>query len=492
MKKVVNANPGDSDHVGGNDWDKLADYFNDTNVSETPRINTPTEFRNGILKIRDSTNTYNVLIKSAAQTADRDWTIPALTGNDIPAGLGTANIFTALQTTTLDADTILALYRPVSTTNSLVGLGFYERNSSNAQVLYGAEYCKLIVNTAGTEDGALEWWVRKAGVLTKVMTLDKNGLLTVTSISGGGSGVGDVLSTASNTYGDFDQIFRSGRLDVRNPANTFSYSITGSAITAARAITLPLLTADDTIVVLALAQTLTNKTINATNNTITDTSTAAGDILKSDGTKFTRLARGSANQVLAVNSGGTDIAWATPASGGTAPTILLNDGTNVTTASTSTEFDMLNYSVAANTLGANGSLRVRLTGYLFNNQATAHDPRFKIKFGGTTMFDGQRTALAQSTINRPFVMEFTLGNKNSTSSQGLTGIMMLNDLDQPTTGEGTFDDDEQNTTAAFRGVDPAKATTSSQTLQITMTHSILNANVSTTVTRKTIEFLPGV
>ena len=62
MKVVNNANAGDADHVGGNDWDKLANYFNDTNVSETPRINNPTEFRNGILKIRDSTNTYNVVI----------------------------------------------------------------------------------------------------------------------------------------------------------------------------------------------------------------------------------------------------------------------------------------------------------------------------------------------------------------------------------------------------------------------------------------------
>lgn len=53
--------------------------------------------------------------------------------------------------------------------------------------------------------------------------------------------------------------------------------------------------------------TLTNKTINATNNTITDTSTALGDILKSDGTKFARMARGTNNQVLASTS--TTIAW---------------------------------------------------------------------------------------------------------------------------------------------------------------------------------------
>jgi hypothetical protein len=73
-------------------------------------------------------------------------------------------------------------------------------------------------------------------------------------------------------------------------------------------------------------ETITNKTINATNNTITDTSIATGDILKSNGTKFVRLARGTANQVLAVNSGGTDLAWTTLATGG--DMVLANAQTN--------------------------------------------------------------------------------------------------------------------------------------------------------------------
>jgi len=56
-----------------------------------------------------------------------------------------------------------------------------------------------------------------------------------------------------------------------------------------------------------LTQILKNKTINATDNTITDTSTASGDLLKSNGTKFVRLARGTDTYVL--KSSSTDIAW---------------------------------------------------------------------------------------------------------------------------------------------------------------------------------------
>lgn len=67
------------------------------------------------------------------------------------------------------------------------------------------------------------------------------------------------------------------------------------------------------------SETLTNKTIDTSANTLTSTSTATGDLLKSNGTSFLRLGRGTGNQVLAVNSGGTDIAWTTLSSTGGIP-----------------------------------------------------------------------------------------------------------------------------------------------------------------------------
>ncbi len=59
-------------------------------------------------------------------------------------------------------------------------------------------------------------------------------------------------------------------------------------------------------------QTLTNKTINASDNTVTDTSAALGDLLYHNGTKFVRFAKGSANQQLKVATDGTTIEWFTP------------------------------------------------------------------------------------------------------------------------------------------------------------------------------------
>lgn len=116
----------------------------------------------------------------------------------------------------------------------------------------------------------------------------------------------DLLATAQTITAA--KTFNDTKLLLRNPANTFSTTVGGGAQTAAQTFTFPV-TASDTIDTIAATATLTNKNINATNNTITDTSTALGDILMSNGTKFVRLARGSTNQVL--QSTATTLQWAT-------------------------------------------------------------------------------------------------------------------------------------------------------------------------------------
>ena len=63
--------------------------------------------------------------------------------------------------------------------------------------------------------------------------------------------------------------------------------------------------------------TLTNKTINTSDNTVTATSQAAGDILVNNATKYVRLGIGTAGQPLKVNSGATTVEYGTlPVAGG--------------------------------------------------------------------------------------------------------------------------------------------------------------------------------
>lgn len=68
-----------------------------------------------------------------------------------------------------------------------------------------------------------------------------------------------------------------------------------------KTLTLPDIT--DTLVARTSTDTLTNKTINVSNNTLTVTSIAAGDLLLSDGTKFIRQAKGSNGTFLGVSGG---------------------------------------------------------------------------------------------------------------------------------------------------------------------------------------------
>jgi len=64
--------------------------------------------------------------------------------------------------------------------------------------------------------------------------------------------------------------YRSTYLKLRNPANTFSYTITAGSITADRILGLPIITGSDTLVSDAAPAALSNKTISGSNNTITN------------------------------------------------------------------------------------------------------------------------------------------------------------------------------------------------------------------------------
>lgn len=102
----------------------------------------------------------------------------------------------------------------------------------------------------------------------------------------------------------------------------------GFPTASTKTITFP--NATGTVVLADTVDTLTNKTLNVDNNTLTRTGLTLGDLLKSNGTKFAAFARGGALQVLRVNAAGTDLEWATIGSGltvaGSSGEVQINNG----------------------------------------------------------------------------------------------------------------------------------------------------------------------
>ena len=85
------------------------------------------------------------------------------------------------------------------------------------------------------------------------------------------AGSGDmVLADVQTVTGA--KTFLDDKLLIQNPLASFAYTLQAGAIIANRVLNLPVLTGTDTLVVLALAQVLTNKTIDADLNTLSNIS----------------------------------------------------------------------------------------------------------------------------------------------------------------------------------------------------------------------------
>ena len=93
IKKVSNSDPGDADHVGGNNWDSLDDYFADVATGLTAAINSSTTFRDNVLKLRNPANTFSYTMRSGAITGNRDLNFPITTGTDTLATLSLPQTF---------------------------------------------------------------------------------------------------------------------------------------------------------------------------------------------------------------------------------------------------------------------------------------------------------------------------------------------------------------------------------------------------------------
>jgi len=153
-------------------------------------------------------------------------------------------------------------------------------------------------NTASTSGSGLSWTQTKVGSnlpfrsflagSTKISLTQNTNDITIDVNQGNlaiawsqiTSGIPSALvrTDQANVFAGTNlQTFQSSYLKMMNPAGTFGTTFVNSALAANWNLTFPLLTANDTVAVLALAQTFTNKTLTA----------PIIDLIKSNGFNFT-------------------------------------------------------------------------------------------------------------------------------------------------------------------------------------------------------------
>jgi len=173
-------------------------------------------------------------------------------------------------------------------------------------------------------------------------------------------------------------------------------------------------------------------------------------------------------------------------------------GTLIDIVSSTSETDILQsagYTIPGNTMGALGRARVTINGDLLNNTGSTATLTGRIYFGGTKIYQDAMNIGTAASPRMDFVLRFDIINRNATNSQRLTGNMILNTngVGVVTTGQGQMFN--QNGTPTWGGAfstgaaDPAKDTTLSQLLRVTMQWSASNANLSLRAYDSLIEFL---
>lgn len=185
------------------------------------------------------------------------------------------------------------------------------------------------------------------------------------------------------------------------------------------------------------------------------------------------------NMMLAIDA---DVAAVSAASG---LAILDRVGGPVGPVNTVAETDLYRKTVAANTIGATGGLRLLLAGDYLNNSGGGVTQRLKLKFGATTVFDtGTGTAAfgPASNANRGFWYFDVLLLNTAANAQVLRcrcgqGVQQLASGAVALTQAANY----------YPGVGSAtEDTTANKDIAVTCTLSVANANFDT---RRTIGLL---
>lgn len=147
--------------------------------------------------------------------------------------------------------------------------------------------------------------------------------------------------------------------------------------------------------------------------------------------------------------------------------VIHRDANNVSISNTNLESTVYSFTVPANLLGTDRTLRVVLYGTYLNNSGANRTLRVRVKLGGTTILDKTTTNIATNATAGDMTTDILITNAGLTNSQNAVVRQLI---DRAGTFVGILID--SNTSA----VD----TTANCTFELTVMHSAANANLTYT------------
>lgn len=143
-----------------------------------------------------------------------------------------------------------------------------------------------------------------------------------------------------------------------------------------------------------------------------------------------KLAGGTNGQYL--RSVGTTPTWQTVAM----PLLVETSGVAVDVANTTAETAVFSETIAANALGTNGSLNIRMTGDYLNNSGGNRILNVVVRIGAVDVFDDDTENIVLSGIRRPWLLDLTISNENSAAVQYIVGHFRMGTLASTVAGTG--------------------------------------------------------
>lgn len=391
------------------------------------------------------TGTNNIRFMNTGLTADRLFTFPNLAGQ--VATQEFANIFTAAQTITLNTQNLLIIYRTANTVGNNSSINLDAQSSTNVQRTYGAIRSEIVTNTNAAEMGDLLGIVMRSGTAEE-------------RFRARGSN-GDLIINNKNVG--------SGCLALYRPANSTNNEVDASFIQQS-----------STSVDRTYAK-LSGKIITNTN-------------ASEDGEIEGYAMRGGTlqNVFRLLNTGDIKVGRDNSNLRGMGSYFFTSSNDQVFN-NTTAEQTLVSQTVKGAVMGADAQCYLKMSGYILQNQATGTTYTFKIKVGGTIIWEGTfGGSIAQSATKRPWFAEVRLFPANqSTTSARMNGFFILNDTTAPTTGQGSITDATIGALGSIRAEGASWTFANDTVIAVTCTMSVANAATEICMDQFTMEYAPS-